>query len=232
MQPTSYVTVAISLFALAISIYGVAERRNAAKRAERLRLATIIDELNGLHLEHLQAPDGLTDGDITDAINARRELLAVQSLSLLDSFRKTTTSPEYRTLAHALSRAGYPNEADEVWRKAISTALREGATQSLFAYRGYACFLFAEGRADDARTQMRKAIDAIGQPDDDAIVKKIQTLKYWAEAEREASPEGSAAATLLAEAAETVGQLAAAHLQQRMRAFLQVRLERDSGLTP
>ena len=219
MQAISLPTLAISLAALVISVYGIGERRHAAHAAERLRFATIVDELNGLHLQHVQVAR-LTEGDLTDVINGRRELLATQGLSMIKKLRKHITSPEYRTLAHALSRAGYPAEADEIWRTAIATAAREGHVQSLFAHRGYAYLLFTEGRLEDARTELRRAVDVIGSADDTAIIHQIKTLKFWADTEREEDPDRPEAAELLVEAQQAVTGLKTEQAQRRMLDFL------------
>src|SRR4051812_10373546 len=137
--------VLISVAALALSVYGVIERRGAARRAERLRFAGLIDDLNDLRLAYRHPTTVLEFGDEADAINGRAELLAVQAF-LLQQRLHDITSPEYRTLAYALSRSGYPAEADQSWREALLAAEEEGPTQQLFAHRGYAFFLFGAGR--------------------------------------------------------------------------------------
>jgi hypothetical protein len=210
----------ISLIAVAISAYGIGERRFEIRQAERLRFATIIDELNSLHLQHLQATADLTDGDITDAVNGRRELLASQGHAMLKKLRNGVTSPELRTLAHALVRAGYPVEAGATWELAVRTASGEGRTQSLFAHRGRAYYLFDQGHVVRARTSMRQAIEAIGSADDASIIHQIKTLKYWSEAELREDPAAPQAAALLDEARQAVTTLAGAHAQRLMRDFL------------
>jgi hypothetical protein len=200
MSAGNFPALLISALALVVAVYGVAERRNAAERVERLRLAALIADLDALHLEQLKSPDGVNRGDFTDGINSRRELLAVQALALLPNFNKEITSSELRVLAHALQRAGYLAEAERIWEHSIVAAMDEGATQELFAHRGYAYFLFSVGRADDGRAQMRKAVDSVGQ-DDHSLVRAIETLKYWSVEEIAASTADSTlAAELLAEA--------------------------------
>jgi hypothetical protein len=189
----------ISALALLVAIYGVVERRNDARRMERLRLASLIAELNGLHLEQAKSPDGFERGDFTDVINSRQELLSMQALALLPRFQKEATSSELRVLAHALKGAGYHADVDRVWGISIAAAMREGATQTLFAHRGYAYFLFSVGRAQEGRTEMRRAIEAVGQ-DDYSLVRKIETLKYWSIEELAASTGSQPADELRAEA--------------------------------
>ncbi|MFI5893650.1 hypothetical protein ACIA5D_26445 [Actinoplanes sp. NPDC051513] len=215
MQAAGIPALAISLAALAVSLYGIAERRGASRRAERLRFVTLIDELNTLRLEHL-----LPHGDAADAVNARAELLAIQAFTLQ---RRLTdiTSPEYRALAYALSRSGYPAEADQAWRAAIDAAEDEGPVQTLFARRGYAFFLFTAGRVEKARDEMGLAIEAIGSADDTARVHQIKTFKYWANDERAANRTGGRAEELLKRAEQAVTLLESEHTRRRMRSFLE-----------
>jgi hypothetical protein len=209
--------VLISLAALAVSVYGVVERRSAARRAERLRFAALIDELNNLRLAYRHPTTVLEFGDEADAINGRAELLAVQAF-LLRQRLHDITSPEYRTLAYALSRSGSPAEADQSWRESLLAAEEEGPTQQLLAHRGYAFFLFAAGRPEEAREQMRLGIRAIGSADDNARIHQIKTYVYWAIDERAA---GGPEAELRKRAEEEIGLLANEHARRRMRAFLE-----------
>jgi hypothetical protein len=209
--------VLISLVALAVSLYGILERRGAARRAERLRFATLIDDLNTLRLAYRHPTTALEFGDEADAVNARAELLAVQAF-LLRKRLHDITSPEYRTLAYALSRSGCPAEADQSWREALQAADEEGPVQQLLAHRGYAFFLFGAGRPEEAREQMRLGIEAIGSADDNARIHQIKTYVYWAIEERAA---GGAEAQLRKRAREEVGLLDNEHARRRMRAFLE-----------
>jgi hypothetical protein len=209
--------VLISLAALAVSVYGVVERRSAARRAELLRFAALIDELDNQRLAYRHPTTVLEFGDEADAVNARAELLAVQAF-LLRHRLHDITSPEYRTLAYALNRSGYPAEADQSWREALLAADEEGPTPQLLAHRGYAFFLFGAGRPEEAREQMRLGIKAIGSADDNARIHQIRTYVYWAIEERAA---GGAEAELRERAEEEVGLLDNEHARRRMRAFLE-----------
>jgi len=209
--------VLISLAALAVSLYGILERRGAARRAERLRFASLIDDLNELRLSYRHPTTALEFGDEAAFVNARAELLAVQAF-LLRKHLHDITSPEYRTLAFALSRSGYPAEADQSWREALLAADEEGPTQQLFAHRGYAFFLFAAGRSEEGREQMRRGLEAIGSADDNARIHQIKTYVYWALEERTA---GGAEAELRKRAEAEIGLLDDEHARRRMRAFLE-----------
>ncbi|WP_328475176.1 hypothetical protein OHA21_17850 [Actinoplanes sp. NBC_00393] len=209
MTSGNYAALFISALALAISVYGVLERRNAARRAERLRLAALIAELDGLHFEQLSPPDGVALRDFVDTINSRRGLLCAQVLNLLPQFRKEIISSELRVLAYALSRAGYPDEANRIWMNAVDMAVKESMPLALFARRGYAYFLFNAGRTTEGRTMMRTAVDALTDTDD-GLVMKIETLRFWSIEELDASPgDTTAADDLLDEARELACRVAA-----------------------
>ncbi|GAA0564183.1 hypothetical protein GCM10010172_54530 [Paractinoplanes ferrugineus] len=179
MSGGNYASLLISVCALALAIYGVLERRRDVRRSEWLRLTAAIADLDALSFEQLKTPDGLNAGDFTNAVNSRREILSFHALALLPKFQKQVTSSELRVLAYALSRAGFPSEAERIWIRATTAAKSEGPTQVLFAHRGYAYFLYSGGRTDDGRAQMRQAIDAAGH-DDDLLAKAVETLKFWA----------------------------------------------------
>jgi hypothetical protein len=208
MQAAGIPALAVSLVALAVSLYGIAERSSATRRAERLRFLTLIDDLNGLLAENPRDFD------------THVELLALQAFGLQKRLTDIT-SPEYRTLADAIGRSGLPAEADQMWRAAIDAAEDEGRTQALFAHRGYAFFLFSSGRWEKGRDQMGLALEAIGSADDTARVHQIRTFKYWANDERIADPTGGRATELLKRADQTVTLLESEHARRRMRAFLE-----------
>jgi hypothetical protein len=191
MPGGSFAPLLISACALAISIYGVLERRRDARRSEWLRLTGTIAELDSLFFEQAKTPDGFRPGDFADAVNSRREVLSSHALSLLPKFEKQITSAELRVLGYALSRAGYPSEAERVWLRAAAAGDSEGATPALFAHRGYGYFLFSIGRPDDARTQMRLAVDCAGS-DENLLVRAVETLRFWSAEE----PAAEAAALL------------------------------------
>ncbi|WP_229074452.1 hypothetical protein [Actinoplanes sp. DH11] len=125
-------------------------------------------------------------------------------------------------LAHALSRTGYPADSERIWQLAITKAVREGTTQAVYARRGYAYHLFREGRPDDARAAMRATVDSL-TGDDDALVKAVETLKFWAIDEVATAPDGGqAAGKLLAEAGQITGRIRSPRVRARMRDFLEL----------
>jgi hypothetical protein len=188
---------AISLVALAVSLYGIVDRRGVAHRSERLRFMTLVEDLQ-------RRPDG-----------ENAEIPAVQAF-LLQRTLHDVTSPEYRTLGAALSRSGYPAEAEQCWREALVEAEDEGPTQVLFAHRGYALFLFAAGRPEEGREHMWLGLKAIGSNDDTARIHRIRTYKYWA-----AEEETDRAAGLRKKAEQTIMHLENEHARLRMRAYLE-----------
>jgi hypothetical protein len=220
MTGGNYLALIISALALTISVYGAVERRNVLRQAERQRLASLIIDLDKLHYEQLKSPDGLVPGDFADSINSLRALLSAQALALLPAFTREVTSSELRTLAFALGRAGYLEDGERIWVEAIDKGSREGATQELHARRGYAYFLWNAGRADDAGSAMRAAVDSL-PPTDDHITEKIETFKFWANGEFAAAPERRVVAEeLLAEARQLVTGVTSSRLRTELYRLL------------
>ena len=104
------ITLIISGLALAISIYGIYERRSATDRALRIRLTELIDELAEIGVDDLRLGySGKTEAEVQILRNAsanRRWMLAVQAVDLLDRYRGLVTPAKLMNLAgvqHAIS---------------------------------------------------------------------------------------------------------------------------------
>ena len=145
----------ISVFALAVSAYGILERKDVARRLERIRLSELLDSLNQVDLELARANE--RSGTPIIVLNARNELLAQQVLSILPKFQQETTSTEMRTLAHGLAHANYWDQAELAWEWAESAARREGPIQQILALRGRAYYLFKNNKATEARAKLIEA---------------------------------------------------------------------------
>jgi hypothetical protein len=106
------VPIIISLLALAIAAYGILERKELARRLERIRLSELLDSLNQVSLELARTNE--RSGTSIVALNTRNELLAQQVSSILPKFEQEVTSAELRTLAHGLAHANYWEDAELV----------------------------------------------------------------------------------------------------------------------
>jgi hypothetical protein len=189
-----WLPIAISMSALLVAMYGLWERNNVLRRAERVRLSEIITDVNGLGLELLKLPSELQQaGPAIQTINTHAELLGQQAMALLGNFTGTITSTEYRTLAYWLSNAGYQSDADQVWRWAVEQANKEGSTQSVFALRAYGTFLFQNGNPGQARIEYEQAVQRNSNLDASYSWMQAETLLFWANNEASvAAHEGRA----------------------------------------
>jgi hypothetical protein len=184
---TAEVSVAISLAALGTAVYGIFERGNAAKRAERVRLTTIVEDLAKIRGEIVElVSKGITAGDQVEQIHGRMELLAQQALSLVQAHHLTITSSEYREIAIGLEEAGFTDNAHDMFLLAREHARAEGEVQELYANRAYAYFLFRTQRADEARTTLREALSRYPQRNDLNRMFHANTLRIWLQFELEA----------------------------------------------
>lgn len=174
------VSAVISLAALGTAIYGILERGNAAKRAERLRLTAIVENIvraRGEIVELVAA--GIATGDKVEVINARMEMLAQQARSLLQEHHLTVTSTECRAIANAFEEAGFIDVADEIWLLARDKAREEGDIQELYSSRGYSWFLFRNQREEKARRILKEALSRLPNEKDSDRVVRAQTLRIW-----------------------------------------------------
>lgn len=174
------VSALVSLAALGTAIYGIFERGNAAKRAERLRLTVIVENIARARGELTDLVSaGVTFGDKIEVINSRIELLAQQARSLLQKYHLEVTSTECREIAVALEECGLIDSADEVWLLARDKAQEEGNTQELYSGRGYAWFLFRNQRKGEARKVVREALSRLQAEKDSDRVIRAGTLRTW-----------------------------------------------------
>jgi hypothetical protein len=177
----------ISLAAFGVAAYGITERRLGARRSERVRLTTIVENLTKVRLELLDlVAKGQTIGDVVEAVNARVEVLSQQALSLIQQHSLTVTSTECREVGYALQLAGYREDAEFMWDLACERAQKEGDTQVLYASRGYAYFLFYTQRESKAREILQETLSNHETDNESASLAHVLTLKQWVEYEVQA----------------------------------------------
>jgi hypothetical protein len=181
MNEAQVITIIISVAAFGVAAYGILERRLAARRSERLRLTTIVENLAKVRLELIEmASKGQTIGDVVEAVNARLEVLSQQALSLIvQEHSLTITSTECREVAVGLEQAGYIEDAEFIWDMALERAAKEGDTQVLFASRGYAFFLFRTQREGEARKVLEEALAKHSTNTESSGLVHAYTLKIW-----------------------------------------------------
>jgi len=230
-----WLPIAISMSALLVAMYGIWERNTLLRGAERVRLSEIIADLNGLGLELSKLSSELQQsGPAVQTINTRAELLGQQAMALLGNFTGKITSTEYRTLAYWLSNAGYQPDADQVWRRAVEQADKEGSAQSVYALRAYGNFLFTNGNLGQARIEYEQAVQRVSNLDASYSWMHAETLMFWAENEASVAAHEGRAYDLLGRADEiflTLPQFDSRRLQltERISRVRHVLAQRANG---
>jgi hypothetical protein len=173
-------SVVVSLAALATAVYGIFERGNAARRAERIRLTTIVENIVSVRRELVESVSkGITVGDVVEVMNTRLEVLSQQALSILQTTKLPVTSVECRELALALEGSGFNDDAEYVWLRAKESSQKEGDIHELYANRGFAYFLFRRERESEARNILEEALSRHTHHKDSDRVAHAETLRTW-----------------------------------------------------
>jgi tetratricopeptide (TPR) repeat protein len=203
---TADISVIISLCAFLVSGYGIIERGNAAKRAERLQLTDTVKDMINVRRQLVElVSEGITSGNAVEILSAQLEVLSQQALKLVKKHELEVTSTECREIAMSLEQAGFKENADDMWNLAQEYSPAEGGTQDLYASRGYAYFLFRNGHEDEARRLLREVLSLRPNENDSDRLARAQTLSSWLVWEIETQgPETPAVANLSSQIDELI----------------------------
>jgi tetratricopeptide (TPR) repeat protein len=173
-----WMSLVISLTALAIAAYGIVERRRAVDRELRSQFASMIRELHAL-------PEVYPDPATAAAGQFRRALLTQQATaleSMVDPRR--LTSEEYGTVAHALDTLGETQRAIGYWEKAVERAGDTPGVMQAAPWRGYAWCCFEERRLPEARNALRRSLSLLPRDHDRNRYDIVYTCADWVNMER------------------------------------------------
>jgi len=183
------VTVSVSVAALAVSIYGIVERRVTLRKTERVRVTELVDELTGIDIAESKERD--IDASL---FVQRKEVLVQLAVSLLNrSTSRSMTAVEYRRLAIAAEECGYSETADALFRKA--TTARAGAdigVQTVYAERTRAMALYRAGRPAEGRAIFERMTREESERSDLERFQLVATLHFWSQWESPDDAEGRA----------------------------------------
>ncbi|MFG1893315.1 hypothetical protein ACGFIP_04855 [Micromonospora zamorensis] len=209
----------ISFAALLVAAYGILERHQGARRADRLRLTVITGELAELREELVKAET--RTGDFVEIVHSRMEVLAQQALSLMQAHEVSLTSAELRVIATALEETGFNDASEGVWGFASEAARSEGKQQLVHANRGHAYFLFRRFRELEARTLLEAALSQVDASSDDERLVTLQTLTHWRVWEAEiVGPESREVADLSERIDRVLQEFTTARSRAMAHAFL------------
>lgn len=196
------VSLAISFFALAVSVYGIFERQRAAYSALRVRLTELLASIEELNVDELQyrdqhstqepssgedpAPDERAALWAPSGYASRRVLLTYQALDLLNRLHRsrfgsssTITAAEHCSLATSLRWSGDLLEACTQWELAVTTKGFSPLTVRAASYRGLGETLFELGQPERARESFRKALDCESGDTDTERWANFDTNLQW-----------------------------------------------------
>ena len=187
LEAKDALTLAVSVAAVAISVWSLLQGSSAADREARIQLTNVSERIISLPIETtkfmiehaIQANDPRFVA-LTSTINQQNLNLARQALILLDTVDDDEiTDVDFSTTAYALTLIGDLGNADRLYRKAIENS--KTSLSKLTNRRAYANFLFVNlGRYDDAREIYREAVNIF---EDDTVYGKWTkgiTYQYWA----------------------------------------------------
>ena len=180
MDTAQIITIIISVGAFGVAAYGILERRLAARRSERIRLTTIVENMTQVRRELIELGEqGKTSENIIEVLNSRLEVLAQQAVSLVQQHSLTITSTECREIAIGLEQTGYREDAEFMWGLAKERAKKEGDTQELYASRGYAYFLLRTQREEEARRVLEDALSRYTIDSEPRRLAHVETVVAW-----------------------------------------------------
>jgi hypothetical protein len=186
------ITLIISGLALAISIYGIYERRSATDRALRIRLTELIDELAEIGVDDLRLGySGKTEAEVQILRNAsanRRWMLAVQAVDLLERYRGLVTPAELMNLAGVQHAISDTTTERDLWEKAVAQSKKATMFTQSAAWRGLAWCCFDQGDLDRARLAIQHSLEARPPVDDVVRLERLEVLFSWFDYEWRENP--------------------------------------------
>ncbi len=187
MDTKDYITVAISGLALSVSLISamVATRRQNTQMRTTVRdqLASIVQELITTLAENriLQSED-IAKRDALfyskgSSFSLKLSSLARQASALIAQDRNIVFDVEFAVIAQALDVVGDIHEADRDWQAAV--AVSSSDYYKIVNKRGYADFLFRQGRHQAGRKQYEEALTILDNNSDFNKWTNGYTYQMW-----------------------------------------------------
>jgi len=209
LQLKDLISILISGAAFCVALYGILERGLAARRALRVRLTELIDDLVQIDvsqrlLDHDQGKPEDVKAAVRDGNALRRALLAAQAVDILFKYKRRITIPEYVSLAEALRETSDTTGQRRVLEAAVAELKAESPFQQAAAWRAWAWFNFQQGHVEIARKAVRRSLDIRHPVDDITRHEKLVTLLSWFDYEFQTNPAERSSWTAVINEAETV----------------------------
>jgi tetratricopeptide (TPR) repeat protein len=194
MQTTiAIVSACISAAALLIStatfFWNKRKHNVEAQSAARSQLTNLIFELTNISVafEQLRAAPAHADPNIVNmrrVLNSRRSFIveyAERCIEKIDPVQVSST--ELQIMAIACDGAGFMEKTEKYWNLAVE---RSATPESkVYHLRGFARFLFRQGKSELARDHYMQAITVPRAASDQQKYTNVETYIMWASVEKE-----------------------------------------------
>jgi tetratricopeptide (TPR) repeat protein len=196
METKDYYTIIISVIALIVSIFSnFFQKTKEDKRAIRKNLSDTLESVTKINIENTKlrqnnieiTPENI---ELRRNYNTQRRILIAHADYLISTYDKIVTEIDCNIVAIAYSNIGDPNRAEFYWKKTIEKSVSLPIKH--MNLRGYASFLFNQGKMESGRNKYREAL-MIDLPDTDNNRDMISdTYLMWAKSEKSYNNENEA----------------------------------------
>ncbi|HEX8456474.1 MAG TPA: hypothetical protein VF656_04055 [Pyrinomonadaceae bacterium] len=187
MEPKDVVTLIISSTALILSLISTVltlrSKKYEVQRTIRDQVTELIGELIAIETERrkLAFDAGANKDELyfqtMSILNQKTSSLVRQAVYLINQEPLLITDIEYGTVAQSLTSAGDLPLADEYWRRAINASPSD--YYKVLNRRGYAHFLFTQGRYEAGRKQFQEAVTVLDDTTDFNKLTNGYTYQGW-----------------------------------------------------
>ncbi len=188
MQPKDYYTIIISVIALIVSIFSnFFQKAKENQRSIRKNLSDTLESVTKINFENskLRKEGGSEEVEVVEMrriYNSQRRILVAHADFLILKYDKIVTEIDCNIMAGAYANIGDAQKAEFYWKKTIDKS--ESGPIKHMNLRGYALFLFRQGKIEVGRSKYKEAL-LIDLPDNDPTrILTTDTYLMWAAAEK------------------------------------------------
>lgn len=191
MEPKDYYTMAISIIALVVSIFSnFFQKSKEDKRSIRKNLSDTLESVTKLNFENvkLRQNNANETPDIVEMrrnFNSQRRILVAHADYLVTNYDRIATEIDCNILAGAYNSIGDSQKAEHYWKKSIQKS--ESPPIRHMNLRGYAAFLFNQGKIEAGRNKYREALLIDLADNDKNRYLLTETYLMWARVERDSN---------------------------------------------
>jgi tetratricopeptide (TPR) repeat protein len=188
MDSKDYYTVGISLIALIISIFSnFYQKQKEDKRAIRKNLSDTLESVTKINIENVKLANSLINDSIEGvslrrSYNTQRRILVAHANFLILNYDSIVTDIDCNIMAGAYNSIGDYDKASSYWEKTINKSDSNPILH--MNLRGFASFLFSQGKIDAGRNKYKEAF-SINLEDNDPNRRLLSdTYFMWALVEK------------------------------------------------